>query len=51
MNPIDIVIVLLAVGLVLFTVIFNIYRRIKGKAICNLGGNCNSCPSKCNNKK
>ena len=37
MNPIDIIVILLAIGLVLFTVIFNIYRRIKGRASCTLG--------------
>lgn len=41
MEPVEIIVLVAAVGLVAFTIIFNIIRKRKGKGCCG----CDSCPS------
>jgi hypothetical protein len=42
MEPLEIIILIAAIALVLFTVVFNVRRRIKRKPGC--GCECGSCP-------
>jgi hypothetical protein len=51
MTAIEIVVMILAICLVLFTIIYNILHKIKGKGGCGCKGGCSGCPQalKCNN--
>lgn len=50
MEPIEIVILILAVALVVFTIVYNVMRRRKGKSSCGCDtgksgkSGCSSCP-------
>lgn len=48
MQPIEIIVIILAVSLVSFTIIYNIIRRKQGKSSC--GGDCSKCSS-CPNRE
>ncbi len=47
MQPVEIIAVILAAGIVLFTVIFNIAKRKKGKSCCGCDCGCTDCGGKC----
>ena len=45
MQPIDIIIIILAIGMVIGTIAYNVWKKKKGKGGCGCGCGCDGCPS------
>ena len=45
MQPIDIIIIILAIGMVVGTIAYNVWKKKNGKGGCGCGCGCDGCPS------